>query len=164
MTYRHDLAERSADIHWPDGYDPRDADLFAHNHITIDQPAEAIWQHLIAAGSWPQWYSNSHDVVVDDASGLLAEGVSCGWSTFGLKITSTVAEFVPEERIGWYGTGEGLRAYHTWLLLPDDSITYMVMEEVGLGPGAQQLARTNPGHMHRATSSGTSSLKFLCET
>ena len=100
MIYQYDLAERSADIHWPEGYDPRDADLFSDNHIAIDRPADAIWQHLIAATSWPEWYSNSHDVVVNDAS----------------------------------------------------------------GPGAQKLAHTNPGHMHRGHDLWNISLKFLCES
>ena len=32
-TIRDDLIERSVNIHWPDGYDPGNADLFAHNTI-----------------------------------------------------------------------------------------------------------------------------------
>jgi hypothetical protein len=38
--------------------------------------------------------------------------------TFGLKVASTIAEYVPHTRIGWYGTGDQLRAYHTWRLIP----------------------------------------------
>ena len=38
-----DLIERSVNIHWPDGYDPGHADLFAHNTIVIDAPARTIW-------------------------------------------------------------------------------------------------------------------------
>ena len=33
--------------------------------------------------------------VVNDPSGTLCEGVTFGWTTFGLKIASTVAEYVP---------------------------------------------------------------------
>jgi hypothetical protein len=36
---RDDLIDRSACIHWPDGLDPDNADLFAHNAIVIDAPA-----------------------------------------------------------------------------------------------------------------------------
>jgi hypothetical protein len=56
--------------HWPDGYDPGHADLFAHNTIVIDAPAGTIWARLIAA-AWPTWYSNASDVVVNDPSGTL---------------------------------------------------------------------------------------------
>jgi len=31
MTMKDDLANRSPDIHWPQGFDPLHADLFSHN-------------------------------------------------------------------------------------------------------------------------------------
>lgn len=163
-TIRDDLVERSASIHWPDGFDPDNADLFAHNAIVIDAPAESIWTKLINAAAWPAWYSNARDVVVSGPSGQLGEGVTFSWATFGLKIASTVAEFVPHTRIGWYGTGDQLRAYHTWLLVPRaGNSTHVVMEEAGMGPAARHLARINPGHMHRGHDLWNISLKFVCE-
>jgi hypothetical protein len=157
---RDDLIERSVNVHWPDGYDPDHADLFAHNTIVIDAPAGTIWAKLIDAAAWPTWYSNASDVVVNGPSGTLGEGVS-----FGLKIASTIAEYVPHTRIGWYGTGDQLRAYHTWLLIPrNGDSTYVVMEEIGLGPAARRLAQTNPGHMHRGHELWNISLKFACES
>ena len=119
MSIIHDdLIERSVNIHWPDGYDPDHADLFAHNTTIIDAPARTIWAKLTAAAAWPTWYSNASDVVVNDPSGTLSEGVTFDWTTFGLKIASTIAEYIPHTRIGWHGTGDQLRAYHTWLLIP----------------------------------------------
>jgi hypothetical protein len=56
-TIHDDLIERSVNIHWPDGYDPDHADLFAHNTIVIEAPAETIWAKLIAATAWPTWYT-----------------------------------------------------------------------------------------------------------
>jgi hypothetical protein len=35
-TINDDLIERSVNIHWPDGFDPDRADLFAHNAIVIN--------------------------------------------------------------------------------------------------------------------------------
>ncbi len=160
-----DLIERSVNIHWPDGYDPGHADLFAHNTIIIDAPTATIWAKLAAAAAWPTWYSNASDVVVNDPAGTLSEGVTFNWTTFGLKIASTVAEYVPHTRIGWYGTGDQLRAYHTWLLIPrHGKSTYVVMEETGIGPAARHLAQTNPGHMHRGHDLWNISLKFACES
>jgi len=120
---------------------------------------------LIDAAAWPTWYSSASDVVVNDPSGTLGEGVTFDWTTFGLKIASTIAECVPHTRIGWYGTGAQLRAYHTWLLIPrNGNSTYVVMEETGLGPAARHLAQTNPGHMHRGHELWNWSLKFACES
>ena len=48
-TICDDLIERSADIRWPDGFDPAHADLFAHNDIVINAPAKDIWAMLIAS-------------------------------------------------------------------------------------------------------------------
>ena len=31
MTMKHDLAARSSQIRWPEGFDPERADLFSHN-------------------------------------------------------------------------------------------------------------------------------------
>jgi hypothetical protein len=164
LTIQDDITHRSADIHWPNGLRATSADLFAHNEIVIEAPAHEIWQHLIAATAWPSWYSNAANVVVNDSTELLAEGVRFEWTTFGLEISSTVAEFVPDARLGWYGRGEGLEAYHTWLLIPREHATYVVMEEIGLGDAAKQLARVNPGHMHRGHDLWNISLRFLCET
>jgi uncharacterized protein YndB with AHSA1/START domain len=135
------------------------------NEILIERPIETVWQRLIAAQSWPGWYSNARDVVVADPSGQLGQDGSFTWETFGLHITSKVAEFVPETRLGWYGNGNDLRAYHTWLLTPrGPNETQIVTEEVALGRGAQMLAQTNPGHMHRGHDLWNISLKFLCES
>ena len=164
MTIQDDIAHRSADIHWPDGFTPAEADLFAHNEVVIRAEPEQIWQRLIAPTAWPRWYSNAASVVVDDPSELLGEGVTFDWTTFGLAISSSVAEFVPSARLGWYGRGEGLLAYHTWLLVSREHDTNVVMEEIGLGDGARRLANTNPGHMHRGHDLWNISLKFRCET
>jgi hypothetical protein len=163
-TIHDDLIERSADIRWPNGFDPAHADLFAHNVVVINAPAESVWAKLIEAEAWPTWYSNARDVVIDDPSGQLGENVTFEWTTFGLKIVSEVAEVAPYDRLGWYGNGDQLRAYHSWLLIPRSAdSTYVVMEEIGMGRGAQHLALTNPGHMHRGHDLWNISLKFACE-
>jgi uncharacterized protein YndB with AHSA1/START domain len=165
MTITDDIQHRSAHIHWPDDIVPEQVDLFAHNDIVIAAPAERIWQHLIKASLWPTWYTNAHEVVVQDPNGILGQGVIFDWTTFSANIHSTVNEFVPQERIGWFGETDQWRAYHTWLLEPrGDGSTYVVMEETGEGVNPRKLAQTNPGHMHRGHDLWNISLKFLCET
>ena len=95
--------------------------------------------------------------------GLLI-GVGVGWITFGAHIHSTVHEFEPAARIGWYGETDEWLAYHTWLLEPrDEETTDVVMEKTGTGANPRKLARSNPGHMHRGHELWNVSLKFLCE-
>jgi Polyketide cyclase / dehydrase and lipid transport len=165
MSILADVQRRSAHIHWPEDIVPEQADLFAHNDIVIAAPAAEIWKRLIHATVWPEWYSNSSDVTVNDPRGVLDSGVTFDWVTFGAQIHSTVHEFEPQTRIGWYGRTDNWLAYHTWLLEPrDDETTYVVMEETGTGASPKQLARSNPGHMHRGHELWNISLKFLCES
>jgi hypothetical protein len=150
MSIIEDIQRRSAHIHWPQGIVPEQADLFAHNDIVIVAPPGKIWEHLIHATAWPDWYSNASDVAVNASSGLLGAGVTFDWITFGAHIYSTVHEFEPTARIGWYGETDQWLAYHTWLLEPrDEGTTYVVMEETGSGLNPKKLAGSNPGHVHR---------------
>jgi len=61
-----DLAHRSPDIHWPGGFEPEKADLFAHNDLIINASCERVWRHIIDANRWPAWYPNSKDVEILD--------------------------------------------------------------------------------------------------
>jgi hypothetical protein len=165
MSIIEDIQRRSAHIHWPQGIVPEQADLFAHNDIVIAASPGKIWEHLIHATAWPDWYSNASDVTVSASSELLGAGVTFDWITFGAHIHSTVHEFEPTGRIGWYGETDQWLAYHTWLLEPrDEGTTYVVMEETGSGLNPRKLARSNPGHMHRGHDLWNISLKFLCES
>ena len=64
MSMKDDLAHRSTDIHWPAGFEPENADLFAHNDLIINASCERIWKHVIEASRWPIWYPNSKDVEI----------------------------------------------------------------------------------------------------
>jgi hypothetical protein len=64
MSMKDDLAHRSPDIHWPTGFEPEKADLFAHNDLNINASCERVWTHIIEASRWPTWYANSKDVEI----------------------------------------------------------------------------------------------------
>jgi hypothetical protein len=68
MTMKQDLADREKDIHWPQGFNPSQADLFSHNALLINASCERIWGHIVDATKWPQWYPNSKDVRIEALS------------------------------------------------------------------------------------------------
>ena len=71
MTMKDDLANRSPNIHWPEGFSPDKADLFSHNELIINAPCERVWKHIVVATKWPEWYPNSKDVrFVDGGPGF----------------------------------------------------------------------------------------------
>jgi hypothetical protein len=78
----------------------------------------------------------------------LHQGTKFSWDTFGVHIESTVHEFVPNSRIGWWGLGTGMKAYHTFLLVKNDQGCHIVTEEVVRGEGAIKFRQEQPNAMH----------------
>jgi hypothetical protein len=131
---------RSSEIHWPAGHTPADADLFAHNELLIHASCSIVWQHLVQAQTWPEWYPNSHNVkLLNSTDGKLHQNTQFSWDTFGVHIKSEVHEFALDSRIGWFGQGTGMDAYHTFLLLKTPDGCRVITEEVVRGPGAVEF-------------------------
>lgn len=166
MTMKNDLANRSREIHWPAGFDPLNADLFTHNELFINASCERVWQHIIEATKWPEWYPNSKDVhIVSDGSSVLKEESKFRWTTFGLPIESRINEFVPFSRIGWFGNVPGTKPafYHTWYLTPRSHGCQVVTDEVGNGADAANLRKNDEGLMHRGHDLWLATLRWVAE-
>ncbi len=168
MTMQADLANRAPEIHWPTGFDPAKADLFSHNELVINAPCERVWQYIIDATKWPEWYPNSKDVRIIEGTAL-AQGTVFRWTTFGLPLESKINEFVPYSRIGWYGYAPGTAPstehsfYHTWFLTPAGDACRVVTDEVGMGKDAAQLRETDESLMHRGHDLWLATLKWMAE-
>jgi uncharacterized protein YndB with AHSA1/START domain len=160
-----DLASRAKDIHWPTGFVPERADLFAHNETRVDAACEAVWQHIVDARAWPDWYPNARDVSLLDGARTLAPDVCWRWTTFGLAIESRVHEFEPSRRLGWFGyaPGEAPAFYHSWLLTPDGDGCRVAMDEAGVGPGVAAFRQADESRMHRGHDLWLATLKWVAE-
>ena len=108
LTINGDGAQRNPDIHWPKGQHPEDADLYVHSEIMVNASCETVFANIVDAQSWPSWYPNSHNVVVDDSpDNKLHEGTKFSWDPFGVHIESTVSR-VRAQRPNWLvGFGHG---------------------------------------------------------
>ena len=49
MTVKQDLADREKDIHWPEGFNPSQADLLSRNAQLINASCQRIWGHIVDA-------------------------------------------------------------------------------------------------------------------
>jgi uncharacterized protein YndB with AHSA1/START domain len=165
MTMKDDLANRSPHIHWPEGFDPAKADLFSHNELLINASCERVWQHIIEATKWPEWYPNSKDVRIVDGGSVLKDSTVFRWTTFGLPLESKIHEFVPFSRIGWYGYALGAEPtfFHTWYLTPKGDGCHVVTDESGHGRDAAHLRETDEGLMHRGHDLWLATLKWISE-
>src|ERR1700727_1550704 len=45
-------AQGNRDLHWPEGQQPEDADLYAHNETMVNASAETVFANIVAAQSW----------------------------------------------------------------------------------------------------------------
>ena len=164
MTMKQDLANREKDIHWPQGFDPSQSDLFSHNELLINASCERIWSHIIDATNWPEWYPNSKEVKITGDT-VLKDGTVFRWTTFKLPLESKVNEFIPFTRIGWYGYAPGTAPsfYHTWYLKPQGDACLAVTDEVGKGKDAAHLRVTDESLMHRGHDLWLATLKWISE-
>ena len=164
MSMKQDFANREKDIHWPQGFDPSQADLFSHNELLINASCARIWSHIIDANKWPEWYPNAKEVkIIGDT--VLKDRTMFRWTTFGLPIESKVNEFIPYTRIGWYGYAPGAAPsfYHTWYLKTRGDACLVVTDEVGKGKDAVHLRETDEGLMHRGHDLWLATLKWVSE-
>jgi Polyketide cyclase / dehydrase and lipid transport len=164
MTMKWDLVNREKDIHWPQGFEPSQADLFAHNELLINASCERIWGHIIDATKWPEWYPNAKEVKISGDT-VLKDGTVFRWTTFGLPIESKVNELTPYTRIGWYGYALGAAPsfYHTWYLKPRRDACLVVTDEVGKGKDAVHLREADEDLMHRGHDLWLATLKWVSE-
>jgi len=166
MTMKGDLGARAHEINWPQEFNPATADLFAHNELVLSASCEQVWQHIVDASEWPQWYPNAKEVKFLNGAKNLGEGVVWRWTTFGFAIESRINEFIPHSRIGWFGYKPGTPPsfYHTWYLKPERHSCRVVTEEVGIGPAARQLRETKETLLHRGHDLWLATLKWVVES
>jgi hypothetical protein len=137
-------------IKWPDRYHPSRAPIHIVNELVIPASREQVWAWLIRAPLWPLWYPNSSDVqLVDRPLTELRLGTMFTWRTFGVKLKSTVQEFIPNERLAWSARGLGVDAYHAWLLEHHPTGTNVITEETQYGMLARLQKMFIPWRMNR---------------
>jgi uncharacterized protein YndB with AHSA1/START domain len=177
-----DRDQRSPDIHWPADLSLRWSEMFAHNEIEINAPLAAVWNHLVRAQLWPQWFPDCGNVRIKDGSQILQKNTRFTWSGFDLPrynrfesfpppLDSKVVEYVPESRIGWvsYATsiiyGPLCDSYHAWLLTPTGARKCQVIfEEVATGFSAQHTRAAYPEILHRGHQRWLEQLKRISKS
>ncbi len=127
-------------IRWPVGLSPREGQVFAHNELTVDVPAAAIFRHLVRATAWPSFYGNARRIRLAGGGDELAPGVRFTWWTFGVPVTTVVDAFEVDRYLAWSGSGLGSRGHHAWLLEPTPGGCRIVTEEVQRGASVALLA------------------------
>lgn len=124
---------------WPQEEQPKGAQVFVHNERIVPAPPERVWNLLVTAQGWSEFYANAHFVeLADPRQHQLRRGTVFRWVTFGLlPIISEVDPCKRPLQIGWrwWGRwwGRGAHGYHIWLLESHERGTRVVTEETNRG-------------------------------
>lgn len=101
--------------------------------------------------------------LLNSSDGRLHQDTQFSWDTFGVHIKSQVHEFVLDSRIGWFGEGADMDAYHTFLLLKAPEGCRVVTEEVVRGPVVVEFRKKDPNAMQRGHDLWLLSLRQISE-
>ena len=122
-------------INWPNAYNPKKAGFFVHNEIDIRASPETVWNILIQAETWPNWYEGARNVAItspDDTTILLEDAVFT-WKTMGLNFESFIREYEPYSRLSWESKKNSIKGYHAWLIVPTDNGCKLITQESQTG-------------------------------
>jgi hypothetical protein len=126
--------KEEGELDWPEGFHPDETPVYTRNEIRILADPKHIWAWLIRAGLWPTWYANSRNVeFLSGTAPDLAHGTVFAWTTFGVRVKTTIREFTPPTRLAWMGGAPGARAYHGWLIEKTGDECRVITEETQRG-------------------------------
>jgi uncharacterized protein YndB with AHSA1/START domain len=145
------LSRPSAErINWPERYRPAKSSFFVHNEIVIKAPAKVVWDILLEAETWPEWYVGAERVKLlnSKSARLTAESVFT-WKTMGMNFESHVKEFLTPSRLAWESQKTVIQGYHAWLLIPTEGGCKVITDESFRGPLGLMQGTFIPNKLHR---------------
>lgn len=117
-------------INWPEEYEPQHAKFFVSNEVFINASAEKIWNILIEAETWPNWYEGASNVkLLSSDYGTLESKSVFTWKTMGMNFKSTITEFEPPHRLSWESEKRSIKGYHAWLIIPVENGCRVITDE-----------------------------------
>ncbi len=117
---------------FPKGQRESESPIFVRNELFIAAPAARVFAALIRPIMWPTFYANAKNIEVEGGPEL-ALGTLFHWTTFGVRVHTTIVELVPSRRLAWSGRALGSTAYHGWVIEPRDGGCMVVAEETQQG-------------------------------
>ncbi|OEK00192.1 hypothetical protein BFP97_01100 [Roseivirga sp. 4D4] len=124
----------SEKINWPEAYGPDKAQFFVHNEIDIKASPATVWDILIMAESWPDWYEGAKDVQITNSDAqALKDNSIFEWKTMGQDFTSYVTEFDEPYRLSWESKKSSIQGYHAWLIVPTKDGCKLITSEAQFG-------------------------------
>ena len=136
------------------------APVVASGEVLIAALPEKVWNVMTSIEQWPLW---NPEVKWAELRGQLIQGTRFIWKAGPGTITSTIQKVDYERYICWSGTSMGIKAIHTWRLIPVDKQTRVRVEESWEGLIVRLLRSSSQKRLEAALRSGLQYLKTAVE-
>ena len=124
----------SQKINWPEAYTPEDSKFFVHNEIDIKASPETVWNILIHAAEWEDYYDGASNLVlIDNHTGKLDEGSVFTWRPWGLISKVPLKKFEAPYRLSWESNRKSIQGYHAWLIITTETGPRLITSEAQHG-------------------------------
>ncbi len=120
----------SEKINWTDEYNPDKSKFFVHNEIEINASANIVWEFLIDALKWEEWYRGAKNVSYANLTDTILESNSVfNWHTMGMKFQSSIKQYEPNNLLAWESKKKSVQAYTVWLIVPTEKGCKVIVDE-----------------------------------
>lgn len=139
---------------FPERFDPKTSAIYALNDIDVKAPPEVVWQLLIDATNWSNYFPPEDQVKILSGESTLQPGTKYSRVTVGFPMSLVVTEYEPNRRLAWSttvdGDATGSSAYHGWVITPTEDGCHLLTEETQQGAFfLEELGRKHPGALFR---------------
>jgi uncharacterized damage-inducible protein DinB/uncharacterized protein YndB with AHSA1/START domain len=110
------------------------SDFYVHNEIEINATPEQVWQLLVRAKDWIQWYDGIQNIRFEDsAQEALAKDTKVFWNSMGQSLNNTVVEFKPYQALAWQFNEAKIQGHHAWVIIPTATGCRVITDESQTG-------------------------------
>jgi len=121
-------------INWPAEFDPKVSDFYVHNEIEINASPEIVWDLLVRASDWEDWYDGIQNIrYEEDTQSELAPNTKVFWNSMGQSLNNEIVEFEPYRSLSWKFKEEKIQGVHAWVIVPTATGCKVITDESQTG-------------------------------
>jgi uncharacterized protein YndB with AHSA1/START domain len=121
-------------INWPAEFDPKISDFYVHNEIEIYASPEIVWDLLINAKDWPEWYDGIQSIrFEDETQSALSPNTKVFWNSMGQSLNNEIMDFEPYQALSWQFKEKKIQGIHAWVIVPTATGCKVITDESQTG-------------------------------
>ncbi|MFG3206647.1 hypothetical protein [Streptomyces sp. NPDC048192] len=151
-------------LHWPIGYSPELADLWAIGETDIHARPDAVFGHLAGmCGGEGDFTGIDDGPSTDTEPPELRTDSEFVYRMDGPALHARVGECIPGSRLAWFAQGIDLGLYQEWLLLARGGRTRALLGFAARGPAAIAHREADPAGARRLVDGWLAELRTRTE-